>query len=321
MMDQIGLATKGHRLEPFCLNDYTVSGTVLKPPESQHIKATQSMNEDLANRMKHYEHLAEQVAMPLLPLMIRLDGRGFHAFCRGLKRPYDERLSALMVKTTSRLIEETRARMGYTQSDEITLVLYSENPQAELYFGGRLFKVISTLAGLASAYFNTQLPEFLPEKVNRDQPATFDCRAWSVPTLTEAANAFLWRELDATKNSINMAAETVFPPQELLGKPSAERQEMLFQRGINWNTYPAFFKRGTFVQRRKVKRPFAIEELDQLPSQHEVRRNPALMVERSEIRLLAMPPFSKVLNRVGVIFFGEDPLLESSPEPQGAGRG
>ncbi|MBL8909330.1 MAG: hypothetical protein JNM17_01385 [Archangium sp.] len=86
----------------------------------------------------------------------------------------------------------------------------------------------------------------------------------------------------------------------------------MFQKGINWNDYPAFFKRGTFVQRRSVKRKFTAAELELLPPKHEARRNPELEVERTEVREIDMPPFGKVINRVGVLFDGEEPRVATS---------
>ena len=127
--------------------------------------------------------------------MIRLDGKSFSTFTKGLKRPYDERLSNLMVETTKFLVKETNACCGYTQSDEITLVLYTEEKNSKLYFGGRLFKITSTLSAKPSVFFNRELPKYLPEKT--DAIPTFNCRVWQVPSLIEAANVLLWREQDA----------------------------------------------------------------------------------------------------------------------------
>ena len=86
-------------------------------------------------------------------------------------------------------------------------------------------------------------------------------------------------------------------------------QDMLWQRGVNWNEYPNFFKRGTFIQKRTITRAFSVEEIEHLPAKHEARKNPALTVERSEVRRLGMPPFAKVTNRVDVIFSGAEPEI------------
>lgn len=136
--------------------------------------------------------------------------------------------------------------------------------------------------------------------------ALFDCRVWNVPNKDEAANTILWREKDATKNSISMAARHYYSHKELHGKSGPEMQELLFSKGVNWNDYPPFFKRGTFIQARNIEREFTDEELFALP---EVARSRMIgsVIKRRDIVELEMPPFTKVTNRAGVVFFGEDP--------------
>ena len=267
-----------------------------------------AMQDELGDRMKMYEGAeADRRLMPLLPVIARLDGKCFSRFTAGLARPFDTRMSMLMQLTTAHLVRNTGARCGYTQSDEITLAWYSSRVQSEIWFDGRIQKMCSVLASMASAYFNSRIEHDLPEKYQ--VPAHFDCRVWNVPTLEEGANTFLWRELDATKNSISMAARTVYSHQQLHGKGSADMQEMLMAKGINWNDYPSFFKRGVYLQTHKIKRKLTATELEELPPQHNARKNPDLEVERSELRALDMPKFSSVLNRAGVIFLGEDPQI------------
>lgn len=274
------------------------------------------MEDALGDRMKFYENLeAGRRLMPLLPVVARMDGRSFSQFTRDLARPYDERLSRLMVETTRLLVKETNARVGYTQSDEITLLLYSEDPNSQIYFDGRLHKMLSQLAAQTTAVFNFLLPRFLPEKAKNLSPErlpTFDARVFQVPNLTEAANAVLWRELDATKNSISMAARCHYSHKELMNKNGSQMQEMLFAKGVNWNDFLAFFKRGTYIQRRTVKRRFHVEELEKLPEKHEARKNPDLEIERTDYLVLELPPLSRIKNREGVLFFGEDPVLNQS---------
>ncbi len=257
--------------------------------------------------MKEYESAeAGRRLLPLLPVCARIDGKGFSRFTQHLARPFDARLSRLMVDTTRALVEETQALAGYTQSDEISLLWYSADPKTLVFLDRRVQKLTSILASLATARFNAALPSAIPEKKAGD--ALFDCRVWSVPTREEAANTFLWRERDATKNSISMAARTVYSHAELQDRSGREMQELLFQKGINWNDYPPFFKRGTFVLRRRVERPFTAEELEALPPRHEARSNPALVVQRVEVRAVELPPFGRLTNRVGVLFDGEEPL-------------
>jgi tRNA(His) 5'-end guanylyltransferase len=265
----------------------------------------------LGNRMKIYEQAETGRAfLPGLPVVARLDGRSFHSFTKGLERPYDKRLSDLMVEVTKHLVGESCACIGYTQSDEISLVFYSENIESQIFFDCSIFKMTSVLASMASVKFSKLLPGFIPEK--KDELPLFDCRAWNVPSKGEAINALIWRELDATRNSISMAAQVYYSHEQLIGKDNSEMQEMLFQKGINWNDYQSFFKRGVFIQRRRVKRKFTIEDLDALPPKHNARVNPNLEVERTEIRVLEMPPLAHVENREEVIFEGGEPVYRSA---------
>jgi len=261
------------------------------------------------DRMKFYENQTCGIKLlPQLPIVARLDGKGFSKFTKGLERPYDKRLSDLMIKTTEYLVKETNANCGYTQSDEISLVWYVDSYESQTYFNGRYFKIIGDLAGMASVFFNRELPKYLPEKV--DKMPRLDARAWNVPSLIEATNVFLWREQDATKNSITMAASEYYSHNQLEYKNGKDKQEMLFQKGVNWNDYPDFFKRGTYVQRKRVVRPYTVEELDKLPKLHKARQNPSLEIERWQTGPIDLPPLSNIDNRVDVIIFGKDPILK-----------
>lgn len=277
------------------------------------------MNDDLGDRMKGYENAeAGRRLMPLLPVLARIDGRAFHSFTRGMDRPFDARLTQLMIDTTAYLVRETNACMGYTQSDEITLAWHSTDPKSQIWFDGRVAKMTSQLAAHATLAFNDGLRTLEAEHADwyrqfGGRRPTFDARVWNVPNRTEAANVFVWREWDATKNSISMAASTLYSDRELHGKSGSEKQEMLHQRGINWNDYPTSFKRGTYVQRRTVRRPFDTSELDRLPPRHAARQNPALAVERSEWVPVDMPIITTVYNREAVIFSGAKPETYECP--------
>lgn len=253
--------------------------------------------------MKMYEAAeAGRKLLPLVPVLARVDGRAFHSFTKGMRRPFDESFSAAMIETTAALVDETNACIGYTQSDEITLAWHSTDIKSQLWFDGRVCKMVSQLAAHATLEFYLNIVRRLPDYGSK-RP-TFDARVWTVPNRTEGANVFVWREWDATKNSISMAAQEHYSHKELHEKNGSEKQELLFHKGINWNDYPAYFKRGTYVQRRTVMKKFSAVELERLPPKHEARANPDLMVERSEIHILAMPPITSVENREAVIFDG-----------------
>jgi len=178
------------------------------------------------DRMKMYESQTTQTKLiPKLPIIARLDGHGFSKWTKGLKRPYDKRLSDLMIETSKYLIDKYNANVVYTQSDEITLIWYITDHKSQMVFNGKLFKLHSLIASSASVFFNSKLSEFLPEKVNT--LPEFDCRVWNVPTPEEAVNCILWREQDATKNSISMLAQHHFSHKELFKKNTSDMQDML----------------------------------------------------------------------------------------------
>lgn len=255
-------------------------------------------------RMRLYENFErKRILMPKLPVIVRLDGKCFHTFCKGLKKPFDERLSNLMIEVTKILIEETNANMGYTQSDEITLTWYNNN-----YFNGRIFKINTRLAALASVSFNSLLPDFIPEKNNKP---TFDCCVFNVPNLEEGVNQFLWRERDATRNSISMAAQSMFSHNELHNKNSNDMQDMMMTRNINWNNYPTFFKRGTYIQRILQKTKFSEKEIEKLPEKHLARTNPDLIIERFIIEKIDLPILSQIDNKIDVIYYGKKPIIKN----------
>lgn len=271
------------------------------------------MSDAMGDRMKAYEGCESgRRFMPLLPVVARLDGKRFSAFTRGLARPYDPRLTELMVETTKYLVSNTVALVGYTQSDEITLVWYSPRSDGEIYFDGRVQKMTSVLAAECTAYFNSRLREFLPEKA--DQRPVFDCRVWNVPTLEEAANTVMWREFDATKNSITMAAQCHYEHSELMHKNGPQKQEMLFAKGVNWNEYPVEFKRGSYVLKREITRKLSELDLTDLPPLHNLRLNPDAEFTRPMILSVELPPLGRVANRVGVLFRGEEPITASPKE-------
>lgn len=272
------------------------------------------MGDDMGDRMKLYEQAeAGRRLMPLLPAMARIDGRCFSGLTRGLERPYDVRLSRLMVETTRYLVEESNACTGYTQSDEISLAWLATDFNSQIFFDGKIQKMASVLASMATLCFNRLAPEYLPDAYHNR--ALFDCRVWNVPSVDEGANVFYWREIDATKNSVAMAARAYYSHREIDGKGRADMQDMLHAKGVNWNDYPAFFKRGTYIQRRIVSRAFTTDELERLPPKHEARRNPDLIIERTDYQAIDMPPLGRVVNRPQVLFFSAEPEVA---EPIGA---
>lgn len=207
----------------------------------------------LGDRMKTYErHETDARLMPNLPIYVRLDGRGFSKFTKKMTRPYDKRLSDLMQATTEYLVKEFSATIGYVQSDEISLVIKNEYPNGSI-FEGKIQKLVSTLASSATAFFNANFSTYFVNETTKDyceRLPTFDCRIFSVPSWDEAANAVLWRYLDAIKNSKQMLAQHYFSHKELQGLNGKILVDKLkTEKNIIWENYPEFFKSGVFVKR------------------------------------------------------------------------
>ncbi len=281
----------------------------------------------LGDRMKMYEKKYSRRSMPLLPVIARLDGRAFHTWTKGLDLPFDDDFMSVMQTTTQKLVKETGATIGYTQSDEITLIFYSPDPESQIFFDGKLEKMISVLASMCTAQFSLSLQRQIwkhggPMALNgqspkaellfQKPPAIFDCRVFQVPTKEEAVNCLIWRELDATRNSILAVAQSKFSNREMHGKKTPELQEMMFQKdGTNWGEdYTPAQKRGSYFRRIKHTRKFTSEELDKLPPKHLARENPDLVVERTDIERVVLPILTKVTNRVECIFDSAVPTTE-----------
>jgi tRNA(His) 5'-end guanylyltransferase len=231
-------------------------------------------NDALGDRMKQYEAVStSRKAFKGQPLIARLDGKNFSTFTGGLTKPYHEGLIKLMQHLTRYLVEEYQATIGYTQSDEITLVFLSKtNDAGELLFDGRFQKLDSLLAADASVEFNSLIERYLPERNPQlgytGKKPKFDCRTYIVPTVMEAYNTVLWRQLDATKNAISMAAQSCFSYKELHGKNGGEMKKMLLSKhGIDFDLdYPFHFKRGSFFSRQKMSMPLSEEQLAKMPA-------------------------------------------------------
>lgn len=247
------------------------------------------------------------------PILVRLDGRAFHTFTRGLERPFDLGLRALMTETMRACVEESNALIGHTQSDEISLVLRPNTELSAAYFGGRFQKIATVLASTATAAFNGALRLHLPGK-ELGRAAVFDGRCWAVPTEADACDVISWREMDARVNAVSMVAQANFSAKALHGKSCQEMKEMLHEAGIDYRALAADLRRGVYYQRVALNRPFTTEEIEALPEKHAARSNPALIVSRSILTKVDLPPFERIENAADVIFRGAEPIV-GAPRP------
>lgn len=223
------------------------------------------VHDDLGTRMKEfYEGVPKTKLMRRVPVAIRIDGKAFHTFTRGFQKPFDSILMASMQETMKYLCENIQGCVfGYTQSDEITLILIDyQKFTSSAWFDYEVQKVCSIAASMATMAFNKfftknvnyfemthehddTINEYCTTLVNAaEKGATFDARCFNIPK-EEVANLVYWRQLDAMRNSIQMVGQANFSHKELQNKSCNDIQDMLIaQKAINWNFYPEDCKRG-----------------------------------------------------------------------------
>lgn len=196
------------------------------------------MIDSLGDRMKSYEAVTRSVLLPHSYSIVRVDGRSFHSYLRNAKKPFDMDFMFAMQQVGKKLCEEISGSVfAYGQSDEISVLMQDLAPQTQPWFGGVVQKVVSIAASVATAQLIVQL--------GTDRFPHFDARVFTLPNVTEVGNYFLWRQRDAVRNSISMAAQSAFSHGQLHGLNSGQLQEKLFtEAGINWNDYPDQCKRG-----------------------------------------------------------------------------
>lgn len=234
------------------------------------------VHDDLGCRMKtFYEQIPKTKLMRRCPVAIRIDGKAFHTFTRGFQKPFDEVLIKSMQETMKYLCENIQGCvLGYTQSDEITLILVDyKKLTSSAWFDYEVQKICSIAASMATMAFNkrfidnyldyisTLKPDFTNDSDRKtvsayinasNKGAMFDCRCFNIPK-EEVTNLVYWRQLDASRNSIQMVGQANFSHKELQNKSCNDIQDMLMiQKGINWNDLPTYQKRGTCCVRNKI---------------------------------------------------------------------
>lgn len=248
--------------------------------------------DSLGDRMKaDYENRTRFLLPRRTYTLIRIDGKAFHTYTRGCRRPYDPDLMADMDATAAALCQSIMgACLAFVQSDEISVLLTDfATPQTEAWFDGGLQKICSVSASIATARFNQLRLRRLSEEESRDATlAFFDSRVWTIPVRHEVYNYFLWRQQDASRNSVSMTATTHFSHNRLVGKSVNQMQEMLWQeKGINWNDLPVGFKRGRVIER--VARVADVTYVDRRTGEAQVQEG----VTRHEWRAVEPPIFSQ----------------------------
>lgn len=245
--------------------------------------------DDLGTRMKeNYEKRTRQFLPRRTNTIIRLDGKAFGTFTKGYERPFDDQLIDMMNWTTKFLCENVQGCvLGYTQSDEITLVLQDfDKLTTDAWYDGQVQKIVSVSASMATAKFNQLLMQnyfsdegykkgissHFNEDMDREEIydipirvgklinympsqkdiAFFDSRVFTIPEQTEVINNLIWRQQDCVRNSISMVAQSLYSHKELHKKSANEMQEMIFQKGQNWNDLEVGKKRGRMVVKKPI---------------------------------------------------------------------
>jgi len=222
------------------------------------------MKDDLGDRMKTYYEDRTRISLPRRTFtIIRIDGKAFHTYTKGLTRPFDNDLIDDLNETTKFLCQSIQGvKMGYVQSDEISLVLTDfEKHSTDAWFDGNLQKMASISASMATSKFNQlRTVRFLRNTMHtlyleKFKMAHFDSRVFTIPSLEEVINYFIWRQQDASRNSVSSVAQSLYSHKELNGKTTSDMQELIFQKGQNWNDFPAGQKRGRTIVKRTVVVP------------------------------------------------------------------
>lgn len=232
------------------------------------------MKDTLGDRMKSFYEDRTRILVPRRTYtIIRVDGKAFHTYTRGLKRPFDPGLIEDMNETAAFLCKNIQgSKLAYVQSDEISILLTDfDNISTDMWFDGNIQKMSSISASLATARFNQlRMSRLCINKdsdgslnqtdINEFKLAMFDSRVFQIPQLVEVENYFIWRQQDATRNSISSVAQSLYSPKELHGKKTDEMQEMIFQKGINWNDYSFREKRGSIIGKVSIDKKIPEKE-------------------------------------------------------------
>jgi tRNA(His) 5'-end guanylyltransferase len=226
------------------------------------------MIDTLGDRMKDFYEDRYRINLPRRTYtIIRIDGKAFHTYTKGLQRPFDAGLIEDMNETTAYLCKNIQgAKLGYVQSDEISIIVTDfDELGTHAWFDNNMQKMASIAASLATAKFNqlrmarsTWEGSDIAGSLDQDdienfKLAMFDARVFQIPFIDEVVNYLIWRQQDATRNSISSVAQSLYSHKELHNKSTDDMQEMIFQKGINWNDYSYREKRGTVIARVEIK--------------------------------------------------------------------
>lgn len=225
----------------------------------------------LGDRMKGYEAVQQSTLLRRTPIIIRVDGKAFHTYTRkynitppGDGDPFSPVLHYLMLQTAQQLCGNIQnAVLAYTQSDEISILLRDyDKHETQQWFGGKLQKMASVSAAMATAYFNWYVMKYdaAPDTLFAHQAPLFDARVFNLPK-EEVTNYFIWRQQDASRNSVSMLARHYFSQKEVMNKDNSAMQDMLHAIfKVNWNDLETWKRRGSCVVRNPLAKEYPATE-------------------------------------------------------------
>lgn len=246
--------------------------------------------DELGDKHKKFEGVSQIKLIPMLPTLARLDGRAFHTLTRNAEKPFDLKIVTSMQETAKQLLDAFNADFAYVQSDEITLGWNVLD-----MFDGKIQKMTSLMASHAGVIFDRALQRV---KYNYTVVPIFDCRIWQLPTMELAAENVMWREMDATRNSISMTACAHFTTAELHKKGTNTKLKMLEDKGVMWSAFHSTLKRGTYYKKVQVLKELTQEELALIPEKH----RPTGPVQRNVIQQMDYPKATSITNFGDVLF-------------------
>ena len=227
--------------------------------------------DNLGDRMKSYENITRTYLPGRMPIIIRIDGKAFHTFTKGFKKPFDDILMRAMEETAAVLCRDIEGvKVAYTQSDEISLLITNNDTwETQPWFGNNLQKMASVAASIATLafnrafwrevnmlnndYLNTEDNEYLNVYCHAvEKGATFDARVFVLPA-DEVCNYFIWRQQDAIRNSIQSMGQAHFSHKELMNKNCENIKQMLVEKNLKWESIPVSCQRGICVIKKPTK--------------------------------------------------------------------
>jgi tRNA(His) guanylyltransferase len=203
------------------------------------------ISDSLGDRMKEYENVWRTKLPRKHPVIIRVDGKSFHTFTKGMDKPFDERLITCMRRTAEYLLQNVQnCVLAYTQSDEISLLVDDRKTlETDAFFDNNLIKIVSVTSAMATYRFNIASTQLF------NKEAMFDSRAFILPD-NDVPNYFLWRMKDWERNSIQMLARSMYTPKELFKKRRADMFDMMHKKGVNWAKIKPHLRNGTLLYKK-----------------------------------------------------------------------